>query len=89
MALLDLSRHTSNTVIEGTDSTRPLSEVSAHSYGSFALGPAKQFIPVTIRGLLAEGGILPQAPTSGRPVSAPPCSLRRSTSTRTLYRRNS
>jgi len=58
VALLNLSHHMSDTVIEGPDATRLLSEVSANNYEAFALGRAKQFVPVTSRGLLIEDGIL-------------------------------
>ncbi|KAA9166131.1 aminomethyl transferase family protein [Amycolatopsis acidicola] len=58
VALLNLSHHMADTVIEGPDATRLLSEVSANNYTSFELGRAKQFVPVTSRGLLIEDGIL-------------------------------
>lgn len=58
VAMLDLSHHMSDTVFEGPDTTRLLAAVSANNYESFAIGQAKQFIPVTSRGLLVEDGIL-------------------------------
>lgn len=58
VALLNLSHHMSDTVIEGPDATRLLAAVSANDYESFELGRAKQFVPVTSRGLIVEDGIL-------------------------------
>ena len=39
-----------DTFIEGPDATRLLSEVSANNYENFAIGQAKQFVPVTAEG---------------------------------------
>lgn len=57
-AFSDLSHHMSDLFIEGPDATRLLRDVSANDYESFAIGQAKQFIPVTAQGLLLTDGIL-------------------------------
>jgi vanillate/3-O-methylgallate O-demethylase len=56
--LSDLSHHMSDTFIEGPDSTRLLTAVSANDYENFAVGQAKQFIPVTMNGNIVTDGIL-------------------------------
>lgn len=58
VALSDLSHHMSDTVFEGPDTTRLLAAVSANNYASFAVGQAKQFIPVSSGGKLVMDGIL-------------------------------
>jgi vanillate/3-O-methylgallate O-demethylase len=57
-AFSDLSHHMSDLFIEGPDATRLLRDVSANDYESFAIGQAKQFIPVTEQGLILTDGIL-------------------------------
>jgi vanillate/3-O-methylgallate O-demethylase len=56
--LSDLSHHMSDTFIEGPDSTRLLKATSANDYENFAVGQAKQFIPVTLNGDIVTDGIL-------------------------------
>ncbi len=56
--LSDLSHHMSDTFIEGADSTRLLKAVSANDYEHFAVGQAKQFVPVTLNGDIVTDGIL-------------------------------
>lgn len=56
--LSDLSHHMSDTFIEGPDSTRLLKAVSANDYDNFAVGQAKQFVPVTNQGHIVTDGIL-------------------------------
>ncbi|KPI01683.1 glycine cleavage T protein (aminomethyl transferase) [Actinobacteria bacterium OK074] len=58
VAILDLSHHMFDTVVEGPDATRLLTAVSANNYEKFAVGQAKQFIPVTEEGLIVTDGIL-------------------------------
>ena len=58
VALADLSHHMFDTVIEGPDATRLLDEVSANNYRTFAVGQAKQFIPVAPDGNILSDGIL-------------------------------
>jgi vanillate/3-O-methylgallate O-demethylase len=58
VAISDLSYHMSDTVIEGPDATRLLEATSANNYENFAIGQAKQFIPVASDGNLIVDGIL-------------------------------
>jgi vanillate/3-O-methylgallate O-demethylase len=58
VAISDLSHHMSDLFIEGPDATRLLAAVSANDFESFAIGQAKQFIPVTEQGYLITDGIL-------------------------------
>lgn len=58
VALFDLSFHMFDTFFEGPDVTRLLSEVSANNYNSFAIGQAKQFVPVAYDGNIIVDGIL-------------------------------
>ena len=56
--LSDLSHHMSDMFMEGPDCTRLLQAVSANDYENFAVGQAKQFIPVTANGDIVTDGIL-------------------------------
>jgi vanillate/3-O-methylgallate O-demethylase len=56
--LSDLSHHMSDTFIEGADCTRLLKSVSANDYDNFAVGQAKQLVPVTMNGDIVTDGIL-------------------------------
>ncbi|GLZ06116.1 glycine cleavage system protein T [Actinomadura sp. NBRC 104412] len=58
VAISDLCHHMFDTFIEGPDATRLLAAVSANDYERFAVGQAKQFIPVTGRGHIVTDGIL-------------------------------
>jgi glycine cleavage system aminomethyltransferase T len=58
VAISDLSFHMFDTVFEGPDATRLLSEVSANDYDAFAIGQAKQFVPVAYDGNIITDGIL-------------------------------
>lgn len=58
VAILDLSHHMFDTFFEGPDVTRLLAAVSANNYESFAIGQAKQFVPVTSTGNIITDGIL-------------------------------
>jgi len=58
VALSDLSFHMSDLFISGPDATRLLSDVTANNYESFAIGQAKQIVPVTASGELVSDGIL-------------------------------
>jgi vanillate/3-O-methylgallate O-demethylase len=57
-AFSDLSHHMWDLFIEGPDAQRLLRDVSANDYEVFALGQAKQFIPVTAQGHILTDGIL-------------------------------
>ncbi|MFG1928794.1 aminomethyl transferase family protein [Cryptosporangium sp. NPDC048952] len=58
VALLNLSHHMFDTFLEGPDATRLLAAISANNYEKFAIGQAKQFVPVTERGNIITDGIL-------------------------------
>ena len=58
VSISDLSHHMFDTFISGPDATRLLTAVSANNYESFAIGQAKQFIPVTGSGNIVTDGIL-------------------------------
>ena len=58
VALLNLSHHMFDTFIEGPDATRLLAAVSANNFEKFAIGQAKQLIPVTSDGNIVTDGIL-------------------------------
>lgn len=58
VAFSDLSHHMSNLFIEGPDAVRLLSAVCANDFEKFAVGQAKQFIPVTPEGKIVMDAIL-------------------------------
>jgi vanillate/3-O-methylgallate O-demethylase len=58
VSLSDVSHHMFDTFIAGPDATRLLSDVSANNYENFAVGQAKQFVPVTGTGNIITDGIL-------------------------------
>jgi len=58
VAIMDVSHHMFDTFIEGPDATRLLEAVSANNFRTFALGQAKQLIPVTREGNIVTDGIL-------------------------------
>ena len=58
VALFDLSYHMFDTVFRGPDTTRLLRDISANDYDRFAVGQAKQFIPVAHDGNIVVDGIL-------------------------------
>lgn len=58
VSISDLSHHMFDTVIEGPGATKLLAAVSANNYENFAVGQAKQFIPVTAHGDIVTDGIL-------------------------------
>jgi vanillate/3-O-methylgallate O-demethylase len=63
VTILDLSHHMADTFFEGPDITQLLSEVSANNYENFAVGQAKQFIPVAYDGnIITDGILLREAP---------------------------
>jgi glycine cleavage system aminomethyltransferase T len=61
VSISDLSHHMSDTFIAGRDATRLLAAVSANNYENFAVGQAKQFIPVAEDGNILTDGILLRA----------------------------
>lgn len=56
--IADVSHHMWDTFIEGPDATRMLAAVSANNYETFAVGQAKQYVPVAPDGNLITDGIL-------------------------------
>lgn len=58
VAISDLSHHMWDLWIEGPGALRLLKDYSANNYENFVVGQAKQFVPVTARGLLVTDGIL-------------------------------
>jgi vanillate/3-O-methylgallate O-demethylase len=57
-SISDVSHHMFDTTIEGPDATALLKAVSANNYENFAVGQAKQFVPVTRTGEIVTDGIL-------------------------------
>lgn len=57
-SISDVSHHMFDTTVEGPDATRLLQAVSANNYENFAVGQAKQFVPVTNGGSIVTDGIL-------------------------------
>lgn len=58
VSLADVSHHMFDLYIDGPDATTLLSAVSANNYEKFAVGQAKQFVPVTREGYIVTDGIL-------------------------------
>ena len=58
VALLNLSHHMFDLFIEGPDALRLLRETGANSFENYAIGQAKQFLPVTARGNIVTDGIV-------------------------------
>ncbi|KAB1641230.1 aminomethyltransferase family protein [Gulosibacter chungangensis] len=74
VALFDLSYHMFNSFIVGPDAVKLLSEVSANNYEKFAIGQAKQFIPVAYDGNIITDGILLRNDTNSFTLAGPPAS---------------
>ncbi|MEV0636766.1 aminomethyl transferase family protein [Streptomyces sp. NPDC050619] len=58
VALLNLSHHMYDMWIEGPDATRLLADHGANDFENFAIGQAKQYVPVTKDGNIVSDGIL-------------------------------
>ncbi|MCX4911037.1 aminomethyl transferase family protein [Streptomyces sp. NBC_00878] len=58
VALLNLSHHMYDLWIEGPDATRLLADHGANNFEKFAVGQAKQYVPVTKDGNIVTDGIL-------------------------------
>lgn len=56
--LYDLCHHMNDLFIDGPDAMKLLKAVSANDYEKFAIGQAKQFVPVTPKGDIITDGIL-------------------------------
>ncbi|MGO1543411.1 MAG: aminomethyl transferase family protein [Gulosibacter sp.] len=74
VALFDLSYHMFNSFIVGPDATKLLREVSANNYEKFAVGQAKQFIPVAYDGNIITDGILLRNGEQDYTLAGPPAS---------------
>jgi vanillate/3-O-methylgallate O-demethylase len=72
VTLSDLSHHMSDLFLEGPDATRLLTAVSANDFESFAIGQAKQFVPVTASGWIVTDGILMREDTHKYTLSGVP-----------------
>ncbi len=73
VALLNLSHHMYDMWIEGPDATRVLAEYGANNFEKFAVGQAKQYVPVTRDGKIVTDGILARhARTSTSSAACPP-----------------
>ncbi|MFE2062758.1 aminomethyl transferase family protein [Streptomyces sp. NPDC059467] len=58
VALLNLSHHMYDMWIEGPDATRVLADHGVNNFEKFAVGQAKQYVPVTRDGHIVTDGIL-------------------------------
>ena len=58
VSLLDLSHHMTDLFIEGPDALRLLTRLGANNFENFAIGQAKQFVPLTEEGFIVTDGIL-------------------------------
>ncbi|WP_433381215.1 aminomethyl transferase family protein [Actinoplanes sp. CA-142083] len=58
VAISDLSHHMYDLFIEGPDATKLLKAVTANNYEKFAIGQAKQIVPVNADGFIVTDGIL-------------------------------
>jgi glycine cleavage system aminomethyltransferase T len=74
VALFDLSFHMSDTFMEGPDALRLLSDISANRYSTFAVGQAKQFVPVSYDGNIITDGILLRYDDDKFSLTGPPAS---------------
>ena len=72
VAILNLSHHMFDTFLSGPDATKLLAAVSANNYEKFAVGQAKQFVPVTERGYIVTDGILLREATDRYTLSGIP-----------------
>jgi vanillate/3-O-methylgallate O-demethylase len=74
VGLSDLSHHMRDLFIEGPDATRLLSDYSANNYENFAVGQAKQFVPVSPGGNIVQDGILMRDAEDRYTLTGPPAS---------------
>jgi vanillate/3-O-methylgallate O-demethylase len=58
VSISDQSHHMRDLFVSGPDATKLLADVSANNFASFAVGQAKQFVPVTAEGWMIQDGIL-------------------------------
>lgn len=74
VSLSDLSHHMRDLFIDGPDATRLLADYSANNYENFAVGQAKQFVPVTEAGHIVQDGILMRNAEDSYTLTGPPAS---------------
>ncbi|GAA2576501.1 aminomethyltransferase family protein [Winogradskya consettensis] len=74
VAVSNLSHHMYDMVIEGPGATKLLAAVSANNYEKFAVGQAKQIVPVTERGFIVTDGILAREAEQRYTLSGVPAS---------------
>ena len=74
VALLNLSHHMSDLWIQGPDATRVLADYGANNFEKFAIGQAKQYVPVTRHGHLVTDGILTREAENAYVLSGVPAS---------------
>ncbi|MFD5055726.1 aminomethyl transferase family protein [Streptomyces tendae] len=74
VALLNLSHHMFDLWIEGPDATRTLAEYGANNFDKFAVGQAKQYVPVTRHGHIVTDGILSREAENAYVLSGVPAS---------------
>ncbi|WP_406150780.1 aminomethyl transferase family protein [Streptomyces sp. NBC_01012] len=74
VALLNLSHHMYDMWIEGPDATQVLADHGANDFGKFAVGQAKQYVPVTREGRLVTDGILAREAENAYLLSGVPAS---------------
>jgi vanillate/3-O-methylgallate O-demethylase len=72
--LYDLCHHMNDLFIDGPDAMKLLQAVSANDYEKFAIGQAKQFVPVTKNGDIITDGILMRMGESSFILSGVPAS---------------
>lgn len=72
--LYDLCHHMNDLFIDGPDALRLLKSVSANDYETFAIGQAKQFVPVTRNGDIVTDGILMRTAENSFILSGVPAS---------------
>ncbi|MEU4656527.1 aminomethyl transferase family protein [Streptomyces sp. NPDC023723] len=74
VALLNLSHHMFDMWIEGPDATRVLADHGANNFEKFAVGQAKQYVPVTRHGHIVTDGILSREAANAYVLSGVPAS---------------
>ncbi|MFJ7241762.1 aminomethyl transferase family protein [Streptomyces olivaceus] len=74
VALLNLSHHMYDMWIEGPDATQVLADYGANNFEKFAVGQAKQYVPVTRRGQIVTDGILSREAENAYLLSGVPAS---------------
>ena len=74
VALLNLSHHMFDLWIQGPDATRLLADYGANNFEKFAIGQAKQYVPVTRNGHIVTDGILAREGENAYLLSGVPAS---------------